>query len=163
MLRTARGRQLNGRCAARPEQAAFRCRARQACGKRAISDLAATNQGRCYVPANPLASSPYGHMRLAMKNRPNFETFEGGEPNSVSDAATKRYGTNWVLSPNFSRKRLVPAFQPEPRESAQAPPGVCPKIKNEPEDFDDPLPPDALASFYGGGPLLGRKRRSKSR
>jgi prevent-host-death family protein len=32
-----------------------------------------------------------------------------------------------------------------------------------PEDFDDPLPPDVLASFYGGEPLPGRKRRSKSR
>jgi len=32
-----------------------------------------------------------------------------------------------------------------------------------PENFDARLPPDVLASFYGGGPLLGRKRRSKSR
>lgn len=32
-----------------------------------------------------------------------------------------------------------------------------------PEDFDDPLPPDVLASFYGGKLLLGRRRRSKSR
>jgi prevent-host-death family protein len=32
-----------------------------------------------------------------------------------------------------------------------------------PEDFDDPLPADVLGGFYGGGSLLRRKRRSKSR
>jgi len=32
-----------------------------------------------------------------------------------------------------------------------------------PEDFDDPLPADVLASFYGGKLLAERKLRSKSR
>lgn len=61
---------------------------------------------------------------------------------------------------------IARAGKPVARLAPVKPPGISLGIDRGrfevPEDFDDPLPPDVIASFYGSEPLE-RKRRSKSR
>jgi hypothetical protein len=67
---------------------------------------------------------------------------------------------------NSMKESISSLKKPQPRSHPPGkglPLGIDRGRFEVPEDFNSPLPPDVLASFYGDESLAGRKARSKSR